>query len=308
MLTIEVKITERCNQRCFHCVNLDGGPSGEDINHLLIIDRLREQVLRGGCGARKVREVRITGGEPLLNMPGMTAIAECCADLGIKCGINTNGLLLADGDVLARLKDSGIRIIKISLDSLDSETYDRMRGKRNRLDKVLEGIGSSVKYGFEVMVRFTITALNRDELLPCYRYACEAGAARFQVKPLIAAGLGTSSRAGLSPDELSEAFRELSLARESSSSCSPEILCTPPSEAFGMAAKTCGSVNKIYIAVNGNVCSCNFVPGRKLGSIVNMTISEILDRRLELERFRNIRGESSLEGCPRYAKPVAGLT
>jgi len=47
--------------------------------------------------------VRITGGEPLLNMSGLTAITECCATSGIKCGINTNRLILADGDVMAHL-------------------------------------------------------------------------------------------------------------------------------------------------------------------------------------------------------------
>jgi len=304
MITIEVKITDRCNQSCFHCVNCDGGPSGRDIDHRLFVDRLHKQIIQERSRGRKIKEVRITGGEPLLNMSGLTAIAECCAALKIKCGINTNGLLLADDDVLAQLKDSSIRIVKISLDSLNPVTFGRMRGTRNSLDKVLDGIDRSVESGFEVMVRFTITALNRDELLPCYRHACEAGASRFQVKPLIEAGLGASSGAGLAPGELSRVYEELSLVREKSSSCIPEILCTPPGEAFGVAAKTCGSANKIYVSVNGDVCSCNFIPGRKIGSIENMTFSEILDRRAELESFRTKEGDPVLEGCPRYAGAV----
>ena len=68
-----------------------------------------------------------------------------------------------------------------------------------------------------------------------------------------------------------------------------------------MVAKTCGSANKIYVSVNGDVCSCNFIPGRKIGSIENMTFSEILDMRAELESFRTKEGDPVLEGCPRYA-------
>jgi len=296
---IEVKVTDRCNQGCLHCVNDDRGPAGDDIDHRLFTRRLEELVFDEGGRDPKIKEVRITGGEPLLNLSGVTEIAESCTALGIKSGLNSNGLLLHAGDTLDRLGASGIRIVKVSLDSLNPGVFEKLRGRGGDLGDVLEGISLSVKAGFEVIVRFTVTTLNREELVPCYRFARESGASRFQVKPLIESGRGCLIGAGLSPSQLSQAFEALSRVAEPSS-CIPEILCTPPGEAFGMAAKSCGSLDKIYISVNGDVCSCNFIPGRRIGSIKKMSLSEILETRAELEVFESIRSELVLAGCPRY--------
>lgn len=295
---IEVKLTDRCNERCFHCVNIDGGEEGSDIDHELFTRRLRE--LDGGLTGHNwsVTEVRMTGGEPLLNITGVTEIARCCGSLGILCGINTNGSLLTD-ETAGLLRGQGVRIMKISLDTLDSETLRMMRGARASLGRTLEGLRVAVAAGFEVIARYTLTALNRDELLSCYRYAVDSGASGFQVKPLIETGRGRNCGAGLEPDDLASSLE--SLARAAGGfSLLPEVLCVPPSEAFGLPGKACGSVNKIYISTDGSVSSCNFIPGGEIGSLCARTLEEILSARVQKTGFSRINGHLVLDGCPRY--------
>ncbi len=298
MIGIEVKITDRCNQKCFFCANNDGPSNRSDIDQKLFLERFQDLVRDGKDSGWSVKEVRMTGGEPLLFMPGLLEIAGCCSALGIASGINTNGTLLNE-DVALQLKDAGLQTIKISLDSLDPVLFQRIRGVQASLSRVLDGIKIAVGGGFNVVIRFTLTSLNRDEMISCFQWAGEVGASRFQVKPLIESGRGKHHKARLDSDDLFSSIEGLSKA-EGKLSCVPEILCLPPGKAFGMAGKCCGSVNKIYISVDGEVCSCNFIPGPAIGSIRSESLSAILEKRSRIVKFNRINGDLALAGCPQY--------
>jgi MoaA/NifB/PqqE/SkfB family radical SAM enzyme len=281
-------------------MNMDGGLNGNcrDIEHRLFIRRLEEFCNGDTPSGWTVDEVRMTGGEPLLNFRGILEIARCCCFMGIPAGINTNGSLLTE-DIAGQLKDAGLKVVKISLDTLDEVRLRKICGKGASMRRILEGIRIAIESGFEVIIRFTLSSLNMDELLTCYEYAGAAGARRFQVKPLIEAGRGKIFGARLEPDAFSLAIKELSKA-SGRISIKPEILCCPPGKSFGMTSKACGSINKIYISTRGLVCSCNFLSVGEIGNIQNETLAGILKAREQKTRTLITDEYTVLGGCPQY--------
>ena len=295
---IEIKLTSRCNLHCLHCVNRDGGPDGRDLDHDLFIRRLREWEVSGEGMRWPIREVRMTGGEPLLNLPGLAAVGFACLEMGIPSGINTNGSLLTESTA-GLLREAGIRVVKISLDTLNPCRIREIRGENASLDAVLKGIGIAVRSGFEVIVRFTLTSLNREELVPCYEYAGEAGAARFQVKPLIQAGRAKEIGIRLTPCDFREAVEDLD-NRLVPGSVVPEILCSIPRPIPGLAFKACGSIDKLYISSGGEVFTCNFLESAPLGSMESDSLAELFEIRAARAGKRRLGGHLVLEGCPEY--------
>lgn len=297
---IEVKVTDRCNQNCFYCVNRDAGSGGKDLDHALFVERLLEWRRCSRNSAWEIDEVRITGGEPLVNDSGVMAIVKACRSAGMISGINTNGSLLTK-DLASRLKDAGMSVAKISLDTLEADTFKRIRGPEALRESSLNGIRVAVDAGFQVIVRFTLCALNKDELVRCYAYAASAGASRFQVKPLIPAGRGRTSEQRLDRRALSRVIHAFSKDIPETPTV-PEILCLPPEEAFGLPAKACGSIRKIYVSASGQVSACNYLPAGPFGELSSQSLEDILHARAWHTPAVRYHQSRVLAGCPQYEK------
>lgn len=295
---IEVKITDRCNQHCFHCVNMDGGYRGRDIDPEQLILRLRQWHASPDFSRRTIKEIRMTGGEPLLNIHGLLKILAYCKEMGIQSGINTNGSLLTRSKAKL-LKDAGMKVVKISLDTLDKGLAEKIRGSSAALENTLRGIQIAVQTGFDVVIRHTASRLNIDQHIPCYEYAREAGASKFQLKTLIEAGRCKDNSHMLTFRELMDIIYRLSTVFHGGAPV-PEILCMPPENLFGLPAKACGSINKIYVSTRGQVFVCNFVTSAPIGSLESETLEDILSRRLLRTPIRVFNGHRVLENCPHY--------
>lgn len=81
----------------------------------------------------------ITGGEPLL-CPDTLHILRYAKARGLLTHLSTNGLLV-DETMARDLLDTGVDAIGISVDGLDAETHDRMRGMPGAFDKALQALG-----------------------------------------------------------------------------------------------------------------------------------------------------------------------
>jgi uncharacterized protein len=149
-LNVTVLTTLQCNFACDYCFQGDHG----DYN-------ARADKMSSETGARLAtwieRELErlhpeklvltFFGGEPLLNLPVMYALAErasqAARDRGVEIYINiiTNGLLLTP-DVVDRMLPYGLNGIKITLDG-DRETHNRMRplrGGQGTFDRIVENV------------------------------------------------------------------------------------------------------------------------------------------------------------------------
>jgi MoaA/NifB/PqqE/SkfB family radical SAM enzyme len=295
-VSFEVKITDRCNARCFHCVNEDSPRKRSAIDAPFFVRRLEEWAETRDRSIAAIKEIRMTGGEPLLCPEAVLAIATCATRLGIKSGINTNGIPL-DSSMLTRLASAGLRTVKISFDATDEPTYRKMRDCDSSLEELNRNIRNTAEKGFDVILRFTLCSYNRDQLPNCYRAACEVGAAKFQVKPLIKAGRAVKENAFLTAAEVNRALFDLSSAVEEAGP-KVEILCWPPQGPASFKYKICGNINKVYFTTKLRAIICNYVPdSRAIGSLGQDSLETILRRRRTLEPGTH-GAYRWVKGCP----------
>jgi cyclic pyranopterin phosphate synthase len=139
---LRISVTDRCNFRCSYCMPLDEYQwiDKKEILTFEEITRLAKLAIELG-----VEKIRLTGGEPLVrhDLPLLVEKLSALAGLEDLC-LTTNGALLSER--IQTLKQSGLRRVNISIDTLDAEKFKRMT-KRGDLNKVREGIFAAKSAG-----------------------------------------------------------------------------------------------------------------------------------------------------------------
>lgn len=138
---LRLSLTERCQQKCTYCSRENGGACIKE-SELTANDFI--SIARAAASLGFVK-IRLTGGEPLLRRDIcdiIYGISELHSYEDIS--VTTNAQLLAP--MAKNLKSAGLNRINISLDSTDSEIYNRITGGGD-LQKTLEGIRSAVEVG-----------------------------------------------------------------------------------------------------------------------------------------------------------------
>ncbi|XP_028840508.1 molybdenum cofactor biosynthesis protein 1 isoform X1 [Denticeps clupeoides] len=112
-----------------------------------------------------VDKIRLTGGEPLIRPDVLDIIAEMRKLEGLKTiAVTTNGMNLSR--LLPGLKDAGLDLLNISLDSLVPAKFEFIV-RRKGFHKVMEGIEKAIEMGYRpVKVNCVVMrGLNEDEIL-----------------------------------------------------------------------------------------------------------------------------------------------
>jgi cyclic pyranopterin phosphate synthase len=156
---LRVSVTEKCSLRCTYCMPEEGLPAipRDDLLTAAEIARLV------GIGARDlgVREVRFTGGEPLMraDLAEIVGLSAAAAP-GIDLSITTNGIGLDHR--LPALVAAGLTRVNVSLDTVDRAHFAELT-RRDRLPAVLAGIRAAHDAGLSplklnaVMMRQTLS-------------------------------------------------------------------------------------------------------------------------------------------------------
>jgi cyclic pyranopterin phosphate synthase len=133
---LRISLTDKCNLRCTYCMpaeGLDWLAKDQVLRDEEVVRLVRIAVERLG-----VRELRLTGGEPLVRaglVDIIAAIRNNHPDLPVSLTTNALGL----EKKAAALKAAGLTRINVSLDSLHPETFAQLT-RRPFLDRVLAGI------------------------------------------------------------------------------------------------------------------------------------------------------------------------
>ncbi len=169
---LRISVTDRCNLRCFYCM------PAENVQFMERSELLSFEEIE--CFVRAVvplgiRELRLTGGEPLVRkdlhrLVGLlTAIPEI-TDIGL----TTNGLLLAEQ--AADLYRAGLRRLNVSLDALDPVRFKQFT-RREGYEKVREGLDAARAAGFHPIKinAVSVRGLTEEEIVPFGHFARETG-------------------------------------------------------------------------------------------------------------------------------------
>ena len=133
---LRVSLIDRCNLRCTYCMpseGLDWMPGDQALSDDEVVRLVRVAVTQLG-----VRQVRFTGGEPLLRR-GLEQILRAVTSLDPRprISLTTNGIGLARR--AEALVDAGLDRVNVSLDTLRPDRF-REISRRDRLPDVLEGL------------------------------------------------------------------------------------------------------------------------------------------------------------------------
>jgi cyclic pyranopterin phosphate synthase len=174
---LRVSLTDRCNLRCTYCMpaeGLDWLPHEQVLTDDEVIRLITVAVERLG-----VRDVRFTGGEPLLRrgleriLTATTALRRADGSAPVTA-LTTNGLGLARR--AGALRAAGLGRVNVSLDTLDPDRFARIT-RRDRLPDVLAGLAAARDAGLDpVKVNAVLMPeVNDDEAAPLLRWAVREG-------------------------------------------------------------------------------------------------------------------------------------
>jgi len=263
---LRVSLTDRCNLRCSYCMppeGLDWLPAPE----VLTGDEL-VRLLRIGVETLGIREVRFTGGEPLLRRD-LVSIIAATASLAPRpeISLTTNGIGLDRR--AGALRDAGLDRINVSLDTLRPEIFRKLT-RRDRLADVLSGLAAAASAGLTpVKVNAVLMrGFNDDEAPELLRYCLERGyELRFIEQMPLDAQHGWKRTEMVTAGEI---FDSLTAAFELSPDTERARGAAPAETFFGnggparvgvIASVTrpfCGACDRVRLTADGQIRNCLF--------------------------------------------------
>jgi GTP 3',8-cyclase len=166
---VRISVTDRCNFRCQYCMPAEGLPWLER-SALLSYEEI-ERLVRL-LAAMGVRDVRLTGGEPLVRKELWRLVEQLSAIEDVEdLSLTTNGYLLArQVDDLVR---AGLRRVNVSLDSLSRDRFYQLT-RRDSMAQVLEGLEAAQQHPELRPIKVNVVALKdftEDEVLRFAEFA-----------------------------------------------------------------------------------------------------------------------------------------
>jgi len=260
---LRVSLTDRCNLRCNYCMpaeGLDWLPTEQTLTDDEVVRLITIGVQRLG-----IREVRFTGGEPLLRR-GLVDIVARTHVLGVETSLTTNALGLTR--TAQALADAGLDRINASIDSVRPETFATIT-RRDRLADVVSGLEAARAAGLgpiklnAVLLRGT----NDDQAAELLRWSIDHGyELRFIEQMPLDAQHDWSRAAMVTADEIHEA-----LAAEFTLTPHGAPRGSAPAELFdvdggpatvGIIASVtrpfCGDCDRVRLTADGQVRNCLF--------------------------------------------------
>ncbi|MGY5764041.1 GTP 3',8-cyclase MoaA [Brachybacterium sp. DNPG3] len=142
---LRLSLTDFCNLRCTYCMPASGLTFLAKDQMLSVEEIVR--LVRIGVDRLGITQVRFTGGEPLTR-PDLDEIVAGVAALEHRPDISLTTNAIGLEARAERLRTAGLDRINVSLDSVVSETFERIT-RRPLLHRVLEGIDGARSAGLD---------------------------------------------------------------------------------------------------------------------------------------------------------------
>jgi cyclic pyranopterin phosphate synthase len=158
---LRISVTDRCNLRCVYCMPVEGvqwQPHESIMRYEEIVQVVKVAAAEG------IREVRLTGGEPLVRKDLHELVRMIVAIPGIEdVSLTTNGILLASQ--IEQLAGAGLKRINVSLDTLDAEKFRKIT-RGGEIDNVWKGIAAAEAHGIAPIKlnMVVLRGVNDDEI------------------------------------------------------------------------------------------------------------------------------------------------
>ncbi|HEX5987873.1 MAG TPA: GTP 3',8-cyclase MoaA [Nocardioides sp.] len=262
---LRVSLTDRCNLRCSYCMppeGLDWLPTDDVLTDDEVVRLIRIAVEQLG-----VREVRFTGGEPLVRR-GLVDIVRRTTALSPRpeTSLTTNALGLER--TAHALAEAGLDRVNVSLDTIRPETFHTIT-RRDRLDDVIAGLAAAKEAGLgPVKVNAVLLrGINDDQAPELLRWCLDHGyELRFIEQMPLDAQHSWNRESMITAEEIFAALEQefvLTPAAEPRGSAPAELFAVNGGpETVGVIASVtrpfCGDCDRVRLTADGQVRNCLF--------------------------------------------------
>jgi cyclic pyranopterin phosphate synthase len=262
---LRVSLTDRCNLRCSYCMPAEGLDwlPGDDV----LTDDEVVRLVRVGVEHLGIREVRFTGGEPLVRRGVVDIVRRVHEiDRDVEISMTTNALGLSR--VARALAGAGLTRVNVSLDSVRADTFREIT-RRDRLDDVVAGLAAADAAGLgPVKVNAVLMrGVNDDQAAELLRWCIDRGyELRFIEQMPLDAQHGWTREGMVVAEEIFERLErefELTPAEEPRGSAPAEkfLVDGGPATVGVIASVTrpfCGDCDRVRLTADGQVRNCLF--------------------------------------------------
>jgi len=290
-------ITRQCNLTCAHCYR--DAREQPDAGELTTAEgmRLIEEIARVGF-----RVFVLSGGEPLMRADLCDLIAAA-KGLGLRPVLGSNGTLITE-EAAARMKEAGLARAGISLDSVDADYHNRLRGSPTAWQEAIAGMRACAAAGLPFQINTTVTKQNQQQVLAITDLAIELGAAGHHVFFLVPTGRGKQIAEQMVQAARQEELLEALLRKQSEIEMEIKPTCAPQ---FIRIADTLGLRTRFpmgclagrtycVITPTGDVHPCPYLP-IEAGNVRAQPFSRIWEESDVLLRLRHGLPEGMCGRC-----------
>lgn len=294
LYSVTLGITNRCRYRCWHCYN--AGRTEQDMPFADIQKIARELSEMGSV------MITLSGGEPLLrdDLEDITGLFD-----GRSClMLNTTGSGLTPKRARA-LKEKGLFAIGISLDSMDPDKHDRMRGRGGAFQTALKALRYTSEAGLYpyIVAMATRDLIQPDHFMKFLEFAGKSGAREVHLLEPCSTGrlTGRNDIVLKARERRLIADHQAEVARREDLPVLSTFVYLESPKAFGCGA----GLTYLYIDGSGEVCPCNLIP-LSFGNAVREPLSAILERmgRYFIRPRTSCAGQILAKHIPSGAMPV----
>lgn len=262
-ISLELDLTNLCNQRCVHCCRASSPQVRVDLE-LSTREWLR---LLDEAAEIGVDEVSFLGGEPTLH-PHLIELAYFARKRGIhQLNLATNALSLSEE--LVEVAAALFTYIQVSLHGARAETHEAIVRHPGAFERVVHNVSRLKAHGARVVLAYTVMASNRGELPAMLAVARGLQVDGIRFIPLADEGRGHQlpSLGMTDYGEVGEFIRE---AREGAPGLSVSSGGFPTGEETPAGALFYGcaaGLSKLYLNAQGRAGGCSLlgaerIPGR----------------------------------------------
>jgi len=307
---LRVSVTDRCNLRCTYCMPAEGLPWLPKPEMLTDEELLR---VVGVFVALGVKQVRLTGGEPLLRRSLVEVVAGI-ARLSPRpqIAMTTNGVGL--DRLAAPLAEAGLDRVNVSLDTIDPQEFVSLT-RRDRFSDVERGLKAAASAGLTPVKvdAVAMRGINDHSVADVLQWCLDRGyALRFIEQMPLDAQHAWDRAQMVSADEireqLSERFTLTALPAADRGSAPAELfLVDGGPETVGIIASVsapfCAACDRVRLTADGQVRNCLFAQGEVdlRRPLRDGATDEELAEVIRGEMWRKARGHGI--GAPDFHQP-----
>ena len=274
---IDINFNNACNLRCEYCFT--NSPKGDHVKDQLSVEIMGD--IADQADELGIFEFDLQGGELLLRPDVLFEVLEAIKPERFYLYLTTNGYYL-DKKMAERLAKAKVSRVSVSVDSMDEETHDKIRGRKDSWRRAMEGLKHAKNAGLDSYMNITVGHYNAfsDDIEKMCQYSLEQGYTTL-LNVATPGGMAQNNRE-IMVDEGDKA--QLIGLRKKYKNILRNIW--NPFDKGYEHILGCNTVNRLYITPIGDVLVCPYVH-IKIGNVYEQSLKDISEYGFSIKYFHD---------------------